>query len=294
MNFAVKSLSAAVLLAAGSMSALAASNDSVVVDNVTRFGNGTGVGDLMFAYEAKDAEGAPKSILWDLSNGADDLTFASVLTSPAFTINNAAVTAFVAANPGGRWNLFGLTNTRKSGNVNQSTMVWNDGGYALTINMGADGLANAADTVAVNGGVVEGAMVNNAQWIAAANAAGLTDNGTIEAGAADPWQFNAGSTHSAFIASQNATGLVGDTLGFWTILIDDTVARGLSASPTNAKGRPAIFSQVLDAQGNPFAFTFAANGDLTYAAAAPVPVPAAVWLMGSALAGLAATRRRKA
>jgi hypothetical protein len=290
MKLALKTLAAGVLLATGASNALAASNDSVVVNNVNQFGGGSGTGDLVFAYEALDINGAAQSILWDLSNGADDLTFTSILSSGAFTINNPDVTAFVAANPGGRWNLFGLTNTKKSGSNNNANMTWNKGGYALTVNTGTDMTVNAADITAVTGGAVEGFMVNNAQWIAAANNAGFTDNGTLTAGPADAWQFNAGATHSAFIANQNATGLVGDTLGFWTILIDDTVTRGFSPSASNAKGRSAIASMVM-LEGKPAGFTFAANGDLSYA---PVPVPAAVWLMGSAIAGLGVMRRRKA
>jgi len=291
MNVALKTLAAGVLLAVGTASALAASNDSVVVNNANQFGSGSGIGDLVFAYEAIDGTGAAQSILWDLSNGADDLTFTSILGSGAFTLNNPEVTAFVSANPGGRWNIFGLTNTRKSGNINANTMIWDQGGYALTVNPGADGIIGTADDIApVSGGAVEAFVVNNAQWIAAANDAGFPDNGTLTAGPADAWQFNAGATHSAFIAGQNATGLVDQTLGFWTILIDDTVTRGLSPNANNAKGRPAIASMVM-LGGAPATFTFSANGDLTYA---PVPVPAAVWLMGSAIAGLGVMRRRKA
>lgn len=289
MNVALKTLAAGVLLAVGVTNALAASNDSVVVNNVNQFGGGTGAGDLVFAYEAIDINGSAQSILWDLSNGADDLTFTSILSSGAFTINNPDLTAFVAANPGGRWNIFGLTNTKKSGSNNNANMTWNKGGYALTVNTGADKTVNAADIAPVTGGAVEGFMVNNAQWINAANNAGFPDNGTLTAGPADAWQFNAGSTHSAAIAGQNATGLVGETLGFWTILINDTMTRGFNAN-AGARGAQAIASMVM-LHGKPAGFTFEANGDLKYA---PVPVPAAVWLMGSAIAGLGAMRRRKA
>ena len=131
-------------------------------------------------------------------------------------------------------------------------------------------------------------MDNAAAWISAANAGGLTDNGTLLAGEFDGWSFsdNNHGGSSGFLAGQFATGLIGETLGYWTILIDNTVTRGLSASPTNAQGRAPFFSQL----GN---FTLGVDGSLTYSTA-PVPVPAAVWLMGSALAGLGVMRRRKA
>jgi hypothetical protein len=289
MNVALKTLAAGVLLAVGSTNALAASNDSVVVNNVNNFGSGNGSGDLIFAYEAVDGTGAPQTILWDLSNGADDLTFASILTSGGFTLNNPDVTAFVTTNPGGRWNIFALSNTKTSGTT--SSMIWDQGGFALTVNTGADGTSNTADITSLTGNQVEQAMVASAQWINAANNGGFPDNGTLTAGPADPWQFSSGAGHGAFIANQNATGLIGETLAFWTILIDDTVARGISATSTaGARGRPAIASMVM-LDGAPASFSFAANGDLSYA---PVPVPAAVWLMGSAIAGLGVMRRRKA
>lgn len=287
MKFVLKTLAAGILLAVGASNALAASSDNVVdATGATKLGTGTGVGDLIFAYEAGDASG---SILWDLSNGTDDLTFNSILTSARFTISNPEVTAFVTANPGGKWNIFGLTNSRKSGTAGASNMVWNKGGYALTVNTGDNATVDAADISAQTGGGIEGFMVNNAQWIKAANEGGLADNGTLVATPSDPFQFNNGGLHSAFIGGQNATGLVDQTLGFWTILINDTLTRGLNAN-SGARGASAIASMVM-LEGKPAGFTFASTGELTYA---PVPVPAAVWLMGSALVGLGATRRRKA
>jgi hypothetical protein len=45
--------------------------------------------------------------------------------------------------------------------------------------------------------------------------------------------------------------------------------------------------------GYPPAYTISARGELTYLSAAPVPVPAAAWLFGSGLIGLASFTRRK-
>lgn len=286
MNGTLKAVSAAVLLALGPVSAFAASFEGLPSN-----GAGTGAGDLMFAYEA---QGGLASIVWDLAivdgaNLVDDLNWTSILTSPArngFTISNAAVASFVTANPGGRWNILGLTNTKISGVG--AGILYDKAGYGLTVN-GAGPDINSV--TANNGGKIESLMDNNAAWISAANDGGLADNGTLTAGPADPWQFNAGGTHSNNIAGQNATGLVGETLGYWTILIDNTVTRGLSPSATNAIGKAPVFAAVKNDAGTAMGFTLAANGSLTYA---PVPVPAAVWLMGSAIAGLASVRRRKA
>lgn len=288
MNVSLKAVSAAVLLALGSASAFAASNDGVTVGK----GAGTGAGDLVFAYEAV---GGQASIVWDLAifSGAsvtDDLTWTSILSSPArngFSITNTAVSSFLAANPGGRWNIFALTNTKVSGTG--SSLKYDKAGYGLTIN----GTPDAAPATANNGAKLESLMLNNAAWIQAANEGGIADNGTLVAGPADAFQFNAGGTHSNLIAAQNATGLVGETLGYWTILIDNTSTRGLSPSPTNAQGKLPTIAAVKNDAGQAMGFTLAANGALTYGQVQPVPVPAAVWLMGSAVAGLAGIRRRK-
>lgn len=284
MNLILKAVPAALLLALGSTSAFAASNDGLP----TR-GAGTGEGDLVFAYEAP---GGQASIVWDLAifNGtdvADDLTWTSILNGPnanGFSISFQPVVDFVTANPGGRWNIFGLTNTKVSGVG--SSLLYDNGGYGLTINGDPDVNAPTGNT----GGKIEGLMQSNANWLVLANEGGLQDNGALVASASDPWSFIA-SGHSELIAAQNATGLVGETLAYWTILIDNTVTRGLGANPSNAQGRAPFFTAVTNSSGAPMGFTFTADGTLNYS---PVPVPAAVWLMGSAIAGLGALRRRKA
>ena len=273
MNAMQKTLTAAVL-AAASAGAFAASNDGLPAN-----GTGTGVGDLIFAYEAADASA---SILWDLSDGANDLNFTDMLSATAFTISNPDVTAFMTANPGGRWNIFGLTNSKTSGTT--SSILYNQAGLGVTVNGAIN--PNQPNGSAINGAYVEGRIDVYAQWVSNANTLGaFPDNGTTLAGASDLWAFS-DPTRGSVLANQQATGLVGDTLAYWTILIDNTVTRGVSANATNALGRAAMFSQL----GN---FSLDAGGNLAYSTA-PVPVPAAVWLMGSALAGLGAMRRRKA
>lgn len=279
MNGTFTAISTATLLAVGSSSALAASNAGLPA-----LGAQVDAGDLVFAYEAADGQ---SSIVWDLSNGDDDLTWGSILSSNGFTISNTLVSNFVASNPGGRWNILGLTNTKQSGTG--ASLKYEQGGFGLTVN-------GAPNPDAPNGNTgleLEALMNNSAAWIGAANAGGLPDNGALLATAADHWQFSAGGTHGAIIADQNATGLLGDTLAYWTILIDSTVTRGFSPSGANASGRAPIFTQVTNAQGQPMGFTLAADGSLSYAAIQPIPLPPAVWLLGSALAGLGALRRRE-
>jgi len=278
MNGTIKAVSTAVLFALGSTSAFAASNAGL-----PGIGTQTDPGDLVFAYAAADGQ---SSIVWDLSNGSDDLTWGSVLTSAGFTISNAAVSDFVTANPGGRWAVFGLTNTSVGGTA--ANLQYDQAGFGLTI---AGGAPNVDAPNGNKGGPHRAELRNSAAWIAAANEGGLPNNGTLRAGAADPWIFLSENP----IADQAASGLVGETLAYWTILIDNTVTRGFNdTQPNRALGNAPFFTQVTNAQGEAMGFTFAADGSLSYGAIQPIPVPAAVWLMGSALAGLGALRRRQA
>ncbi len=277
MNGTFKAVSTAVLLAFGSTGAFAASNAGL-----PSAGTEVDPGDLIFAYAAADGQ---SSVVWDLSNGSDDLSWGSILTSTGFTISNAIVNQFVTANPGGRWSVFGLTNTKVSGTG--ANLQYDQAGFGLTV---AGGAPDVDVSNGNNGTKLESQMKNSGAFIDALNGGGLADNGALLATAADPWLF----LPEKGIAAQNASGLVGETLAYWTILIDNTVTRGLNSSqPNKALGNAPFFTQVTNAQGEAMGFTFAADGSLTYGAIQPVPVPAAAWLMGSALAGLGVLRRRR-
>lgn len=92
------------------------------------------------------------------------------------------------------------------------------------------------------------------------------------------WVDSFGST----IAMSNAA-VIGDSLGFYSIV------------PGTTNRSPGTFTAYQNTDG--FAtWTFGADGSLVYqsaAAAAVVPVPAAIWLMGSALIGLLGVARRQ-
>ena len=76
-----------------------------------------------------------------------------------------------------------------------------------------------------------------------------------------------------------ATAAYGESMEFWSLTTDGYEHRGqVFAIPNHTK----------------LAGKWTLSGDsLVYTAAAPVPVPAAVWLFGSALAGLVGVSRRK-
>lgn len=278
MKFKLKTLTAAVALAGFMANASAATTGPASADGLPNNGTGSGIGDLIFAYEG--ASGL--SIIWDLFNptgGArSDVNFNDMLGAPSFSISNAAVTAFVAANPGGRWNVFGLTNVRNTAfGASGASIRYLQAGGATTLVGSAPNFVSGNS----NGANMESFIDNHAGWINAANNGGLNASDTIEAGPADPWQFNTGAGHGPTMLGQNSAAGLNATMGFWSLLIDPTKNRGLSASATNALGSPVVATQLGS-------FTF--NGEnLSYA---PIPVPPAVWLFGSAMAGLIGLRRR--
>lgn len=83
--------------------------------------------------------------------------------------------------------------------------------------------------------------------------------------------------------AMNVTGAIGESLGFYSII------------PGANNRAPALYTAYQNTDG--FAtWSFGADGVLKYqtaAAAAVVPVPAAIWLMGSALIGLLGVARRQ-
>jgi hypothetical protein len=281
MNVALKALAAAVALAGFVANASAGATGPASADSLPGNGLGNGTGDLIFAYEA--IGGA--SILWDLVNPAggarSDLTFNDILTSPGFTITNAAVSSFVSANPGGRWNIFGLTNVRNPNfAASGSNLRYSQAGAAVTV--------NGQPNVGFNGANAEGAIDLLAQWVSNANSGGLNASDTLTATPTDSWTFSAGGgIHSANLVGQNSSAGLNSTLGFYSLLIDTTKNRGLNAAPSNALG-------TLLTQTNLGSFTFSLNEGTASLAYAPVPVPPALVLFGSALAGFAGLRRRRA
>ncbi len=97
-------------------------------------------------------------------------------------------------------------------------------------------------------------------------------NGGDYAGSTSVWGSFAGNLSVATTAGQ------GDSMEFWSLTTG--VIEGRRPSPT--------------AEHTKLAGTWTLSGDsLIYTAAAPVPVPAAVWLFGSALAGLVGISRRR-
>lgn len=78
------------------------------------------------------------------------------------------------------------------------------------------------------------------------------------------------------LASFTTGAAVGEAIAFYSLVI------------SNDTGGQLAVTQFADGS-NPYVWTLGLDGDLSYA---PVPVPAAVWLFGSALLGFLGLRRR--
>lgn len=261
----------------------AASTDTVTTGLLT----GNGGGDLVLAFLG--ANGA--SILWDLSDGANDLTVNDIKTAIPFSITNSAVSAFVKATGGaGQWQVFGFAN---QGQINGDALfnpdVATNSGIAMTV--------NGAPVLGITGSGLEAAALSVGGWVERNNAAGLPDNGALEAATSLlPHHFTApNADHGLTIAGENATANLNQLLDFYFIQKDPNqpIEPSILGSFTGPGSNNVAPIATLLGQ---FSFDYDATSEvatLSFAEPAPVPVPPAVWLMGSAIAGLAGVQRRR-
>lgn len=282
----MKSLTAIAAAVAG-MFALGA-QAAPSTDGFPTLGTGDGSGDVFLAV----VDGAnTQSILIDLSGGGlGDLTitdvrnFASGNPGGSFTLNALpGLNDYLAnfAGSGFRYNLFGLSNVQDMG----ARTVGTDFGAGVTVD---------TPFAPQTGGTLQGSMGNVlAQWVLDNNAAGLTDNSFLLAGNTDLhfWDPIANDRHGNNILGGDATVDIDLTVDFDFLrkqagnLDDDFVVVPEFMIIPGSDNLP-IVSERLGT------WTLASNGELTFTA---VPVPGAVWLLGSAVAGLAGVgSRRKA
>jgi hypothetical protein len=144
----------------------------------------------------------------------------------------------------------------------------------------------ATPTVAYGG--MSGVILNIQQEIAAWNS--LTTTGGTYLDAAGSTTIAGSGPPSSALSFGNA-GLsgasVGSTLSFYNILANTSATATFDGIP---------HTSVQTTQYSNGFFFLNSNGDLTYnvTSQAPVPLPAAVWLFGSGLLGLAGIGRRRA
>lgn len=273
MNMKMKALVAVTAMAMGAQ-AQAAINSDVALSPTS----GTGAGELFLSVIDRGGA-APKSYVLDLG-----ITAAQFLAGDASYLNNISIAADS--------NLSNFLSTKTG------TIAWNIAAvHNDATNPDNFGFLSTSSTVPVaNGNTVQGfggiggAMSQMGQYLDAVNqlqAPGQTtnyavNNSVVISSPSDNAFYDGpfwGDTWT--LATMSTEAGTNSALGFYMVAMDYT-----NDPSTNS-------SRVQSFMGN---WSLSNTGTLTYTGATPppaVPVPAAVWLLGSALVGLVGVARRK-
>jgi len=238
--------------------------------------NGAMAYDMYAAVRLIDNEGADRTYVLDL-------TELGGITSDNLVGTIALPTELSADITGGifdevRWDMFGAAFFEAGGQTTQVAVTATNTNevpspYAegLQLNADAQGLSQfaLAEQTFVGGVSVTNEGAITGFYDSAAHGTSLSN-------------FNRG------IAGVNASGQLGDTLAIWQYAKATGQKVTTGRGPGRVVGTDELPLALNDATG--FLATMSADS----LELAPVPVPAAVWLMGSALAGLGVVRRRAA
>jgi hypothetical protein len=262
MKTVTKALVASVALAFGAQAQAAIDSD-----NAFSPFSGTGTGELFLSVVDR---GGPiqRSYVLDLG-----ITAGNMLANDASLVNNISIAADsnlldILNNATGSiaWNLaanYGLPDANFNGIGYLSTSASNP-----SIPSGFGGISGAQTNIgiylqSVNGSDTDVSVDTSQIFSSSANA--FYDN-TVSGSWGDTWN-----------GAHSTEGALDQSLGFYYVALTDALA-DLST-----------LQQMLGE------WTLSSNGTLSYTSdvGAPVPVPAAVWLLGSALIGLVGVARRK-
>lgn len=259
----VKALTAAMAMAVGGQ-AFGAIDD----DNALAPWTGDGGGELFLAVVDRGGA-APKSFVLDL--GVTALNFLSNPSS-SMTFNNPTIASFLAGNSGlVSWSVAAADNR-------DAQTSFTDFGY-LTTSSTPMTLANSPAGFAG----ISGAMSRIGTYLLTVNNgdANVGANNSYNFGSADPGFYDTGWQTSV-------SGWDGGTHGTETGLDSSMAFYYVNLDPADGT------AETLKPNLMPGSWMLSSNGVLTYSAGpAPVPVPAAVWLLGSALVGLVGIARRR-
>lgn len=270
------------LIAAALSACISGGAYAASTDGLPNPGGGDGMsGDLVLAAVNQSRT---QSLVWDLSStivGLEDVTHGGLLNWAAanpggsFTLNNATVSGLIDAT--WDWHVFSFANEQTASEaLNVGVLTTVDVPVDASQFLGKDLRSSINDT---------------ASWVGLNNAQGL-DNNVVVATDADAWFWDdANDRHGDSAFSTDITTGVGGTLDVQLLKqqtgpLDDFFDVPTLSFITGSKNLPIELSSIGT-------FEFAANGDLTFNTTV-VPVPAAVWLMGSAIVGLGAARRKSA
>jgi hypothetical protein len=279
MTHTIKALAAAVTMTF----ALGAQAAPINLDQIGNLGAGTGVGNLVLAmYDAGNA----RSAVFNTQITANGF---NAQAGNSFNVNIAAadlnsLNGFL----GGvtnlsqfRWNIVAGVNVIEN---LETEPTWDSFGFQSTAAPGtAITTANGPNSVdpAIFGAHSAISVFFSAQNALTGNPlatgnVGITNGVTSTSAFLQSWRNNLDGA-GAF----NNTGMLGESLGYFFY-------GGLGTDP----GLGQVASTKYAGEWK-LDYSVAAGTTLSYNVA-PIPVPAAVWMLGSGIAGLIATRRRKA
>ncbi len=281
MNFPLKSIATAVGLILAGTSAHA-QLAAPTLPNTAPLGTGTASNGNGLLLAVWDTAGSESEVV-NLGYNYSQLTAASGNLAP--TGPNAAFSS-VALLPGGGSGLqlnFGTINGFTDGLFSSTSSTLQFGVYAVQNGVpGAEGFeatASAAPITFAYGGV--GTLVLNVQteianWAAVAPPSGNLEDTTGKTTTAV--SNTAALNNGQLVTGWQFSGALNTAVAFYNVTTT------------------SLHKSVVTADSATGYFYLSSAGDLTYnvpVAGAPVPVPAAVWLLGSGLLGLAGISRRR-
>jgi len=262
------------LVAAVSLAAAVQANAAINADNASFPGTGTGAGELFLSVIDRGGS-APESYTLDLG-----------ITASAFRANpnsflgttfaaDGNLNSLLTNNDGGtiHWNIAAANNADPSNGTDFLNY-----GY-LTTSLSNLTPANTPQGFTYIGAALQklGSYVYNVNQAAGNSNVALNNSTLVNGGDAAFYDGpNWGNNWDG--ASHGSEAALAESMSMFFVGLDP-------ADDTGATSRVDTFSGL---------WSLASNGSLTFAsAAAPVPLPPAVWLLGSALVGLVGVGRRR-